>query len=80
MDVARAEPFQANCCEMPSPAPRGEAEIYRALRDKLVTAHCANKRPSHRCAGLITIDRESITFQCPRCGDAKQVLTEGEKR
>lgn len=75
-ETRAAEPFEANCCDMPKPAPRDEAEIYRSLRDRLVKAHCADRRPAHKCAGLITIDRESITFQCPRCGDAKQTLTD----
>lgn len=71
----RAGPFEADCCEMPTPAPRQEAEIYRHIRDTLVAAHCADGRPAHRCAGMITIDRDAITFQCPRCGDAKRILT-----
>ena len=78
MESVRARPFEANCCDMPSPAPRVEAEIYRSLREGIVRAHCADKRPAHKCAGTITIDRETITFQCPRCGDARQTLTEPE--
>lgn len=72
-----AGPFEANCCDMPKPASRSESEIYRHLRDLLVRAHCADKRPSHKCAGLITIDRATITFQCPRCGDARKTIVEG---
>jgi predicted RNA-binding Zn-ribbon protein involved in translation (DUF1610 family) len=44
------------------------------MRDTLVSAHCADKRPAHMCAGLITIARDHITFQCPRCGDARQII------
>jgi hypothetical protein len=70
---------EINSCTMPTPATRKESELYRLMRDRLIKAHCADKRPAHRCAGKITIDREHITFQCPRCGDARQlILPEGE--
>lgn len=70
---------EINSCTMPTSATRSESEIYRSIRDRLIKAHCADKRPAHRCAGLITIDREHITFQCPRCGDARQLIQPEEK-
>lgn len=62
----------ANACHMPKPAPRREAEIYRSFRKLIVKAHCAADRPAHRCAGVISIDRTTITMNCPRCGDFRQ--------
>lgn len=70
----RAGRFEANCCEMPTPAPAAEAAVYRSFRDLVIKAHCADKRPSHRCAGQITITRDAILLQCPRCGDAKEII------
>lgn len=60
-------------CLMPEPAPSREAEIYTKLRDRLVRAHCEAKR-EHACCGKITIDRAHITFNCPLCGDARQLI------
>lgn len=65
-----------NSCDMPTPTTRDEATVYRHIRDTLVAAHCADKRPSHRCCGAITIDRATITFACPRCGDARKTIVE----
>jgi hypothetical protein len=59
---------------VPIPAPARDAEIYARLRDTIVRAHCADGRPAHRCAGRITITRTDITFQCLRCGDARQII------
>lgn len=67
-----------NICKMPTPARMREAEIYASLRDTIVRAHCADKRPAHRCAGKITITRTDITLQCPRCGDARQIIGGGD--
>lgn len=74
--IRRDTRWPVNSCEMPTPAPRNEAQIYRHLRDTLVRAHCADSRPVHRCAGLITIARDHITFQCSRCGDARKTVTD----
>lgn len=63
-----------NGCNMPKPAPKRDAAIYASMRDLMVRAHCADKRPAHRCAGAITITRTDIMFQCPRCGDARQII------
>lgn len=68
--------LKANYCHMPEPAPRDEAEIYRHMRDLLIRAHCGDSRPTHRCAGEITIARDHITFQCPRCGDLRQTIVQ----
>ena len=66
---------RVNSCDMPEPAPAREAELYCQIRDWFLRVHCADKRPAHRCAGSITIERQTITMQCPRCGDARQILT-----
>lgn len=68
--------MKATFCEMPRPAPADEAEVYRRMRDLLIRAHCADKRPAHRCCGEITIARDHVTFQCPRCGDARQTVVD----
>jgi hypothetical protein len=64
----------ATACHMPTPVSRDEATIYRHFRDLIMRAHCADNRPSHRCAGTISIDRTSITLNCPRCGDARKII------
>lgn len=73
--IKDAGPFEANCCHMPRIAPISETQIYERFRNHILKAHCADKRPGHRCAGKITLDCTSITLQCPRCGDAKAILT-----
>lgn len=67
-------PERPNCCGMPEPAPRLESRIYRKFRELIMLAHCADKRPTHKCAGKITIDRTTITLNCPRCGDLRQII------
>jgi hypothetical protein len=74
--IRPAGPFEAAACAMPKPAPIDEASVYEKIRDLMIASHCADQRPAHRCAGTITITRDAITFQCPRCGDAKQLLGE----
>jgi hypothetical protein len=64
---------EINSCTMPTPAKRSESKIYRSLRDTLIRAHCEAKR-AHNCCGKITIDRDHITFNCPLCGDARQII------
>ncbi len=63
-----------NACEMPKPAPRKEADIYRGIRDTLVNAHCANDRKEHPCCGVITITVKHITMKCKLCGDSRQLI------
>lgn len=65
---------EINCCHVPTPAKRSDAEIYESLRGRLIKAHCAAGRGSHHCCGRITIDRTSITLQCPLCGDARNLI------
>lgn len=72
--IKDAEAFEANVCRMPTRAPQQEAEIYRSMRDHLIQAHCADKRPAHKCCGQITITRDAIVLQCPRCGDDKKII------
>jgi predicted RNA-binding Zn-ribbon protein involved in translation (DUF1610 family) len=70
---------EINSCHIATPATRTDSDIYRSIRDRIIKAHCADKREAHKCAGKITIDREHITFQCPRCGDARNLIRpEGE--
>lgn len=64
---------EINTCEVAAAAPENEAAVYRSMRDTLIRAHCAAKR-DHACCGRITIDRAHITFNCPLCGDARQLL------
>lgn len=67
--------MKVNICDIPAPAPRDEATIYRSLRDTLIRTHCEAKR-DHLCCGKITIDREHVTFNCPLCGDVRQIIPE----
>lgn len=65
----------ATACHMPVPVrSKKEAEIYRKFRELVIKAHCADDRPAHRCAGTISIDRATITLNCPRCGDLRQII------
>lgn len=68
----------ANLCHMPTPEEPKIATIYRQMREMLVRAHCADKRPHHRCAGAITITRDTITLNCPRCGDLRKTLEKAD--
>jgi hypothetical protein len=70
----------ANCCHMPKPAPKKEAEVYRKFRDLIVRTHCADDRPAHRCAGTISIDRATVTMNCPRCGDCRQIIEQAPEK
>lgn len=62
-----------NSCDVATPAPRNEAEIYGHMRDLIIKAHCAEKR-GHKCCGAITITAEHITFNCKLCGDSRQKI------
>src|SRR4051794_5714143 len=75
-EVRVAAPFEANCCHMPKPVTAAGAEVYRKIRDTLMRAHCADSRPAHRCAGEVTLDCNSITLHCPRCGDSKGIISD----
>lgn len=67
----------ANACHMPLPEEPKVAAVYAGIRTSMVKAHCADKRPSHLCAGAITITRDTITLNCPRCGDLRKTLEGG---
>lgn len=54
-------------CFLPTRLPAEEAEIYQALR----RTHCADGRDGHDCQGRVSLDRNGITLNCPRCGDAR---------
>lgn len=64
----------ANACHMPTPEGDRMAKVYAGIRTTMVKAHCADHRPSHRCAGAITITRDDITLNCLRCGDVRKTL------
>lgn len=68
----------ANCCHMPAPEEPKMATIYANMRKAIVKAHCADARPAHRCAGAITITRDTITLNCPRCGDIRKTLEKAD--
>lgn len=63
-----------NACHMPEPVPPGEAEIYAAIRDRMIKAHCSADR-AHDCCGSITFTRDAITMNCPLCGDSRGLIT-----
>ncbi len=65
---------EINSCLTPTPVRAKEAEVYTSIRDTVVRAHCAAKRPSHRCCGKITLTRTDMTLNCPLCGDAKSLI------
>jgi hypothetical protein len=64
----------ATCCHMPVAEEPKVAAVYRKMRELIVRAHCADKRPTHRCAGTVSIDRATITLNCPRCGDLRKII------
>lgn len=68
----------ANACHMPAPEEPKMADIYRKIRETLVRSHCVDEREHHRCAGAITITRDTITLNCPRCGDVRKTLEQAE--
>lgn len=76
--VKTAGPFEANCCNMPKPASKRATKIYDSIRELMIRAHCADKRPAHKCAGAVTITRDTITLNCPRCGDARSTLPKAD--
>lgn len=63
-----------DCCHVPAPASRTDSQIYESIRSHIVKSHCAARRGPHLCCGCVTIDRTSITLQCPLCGDAKSLI------
>lgn len=66
----------ANCCHMPTPEEPRVAQVYANIRKLMVKAHCADNRPHHKCAGAITITCDTITMNCPRCGDVRKIIEE----
>lgn len=64
----------ATACHMPTPCDPREAKVYKGFRELVVRSHCADGRPAHRCAGAITITRDNITLNCPRCGDLRKTI------
>lgn len=68
----------ATACHMPRPEDPKMAAIYAGIRRTIVKAHCADHREHHRCAGAITITRDTITLNCPRCGDVRKTLESGK--
>lgn len=66
--------MKPNTCDMPTPARRSEAEIYRSIRDRMVRSHCDRKAAAHQCCGAITITRTDITLNCRLCGDVRSIL------
>lgn len=64
-------------CHMPKPLKRTDAQIYEAIRAKLIKAHCSAGRPDHLCCGKVTIDRRHLTLQCPLCGDLRANMEGG---
>ncbi len=71
---ARAGDGGANVCHMPTPETPKMAGVYKQMRELVVRVHCADKRPAHKCAGAVTIDRTTITLNCPRCGDVRKII------
>lgn len=68
----------ANCCHMPVSETKKLSTVYAGIRRLMVKAHCADSRPHHLCAGAITITRDTITLNCPRCGDLRKTLEQPE--
>ena len=56
------------CCGIPGQLCAAETAIYQKIRE----FHCARKEEPHECSGRMTIDRNGLTLQCPRCGDSRQ--------
>jgi hypothetical protein len=59
-------------CFLPTRTSEKEAELYQKLHGRL----CADNRPTHSCAGKVSIDRLGITLSCPRCGDHRSLFPE----
>lgn len=68
----------ATACHVPAPEEPRMAAIYAGIRQTIVKAHCADHREHHRCAGAITITRDTITLNCLRCGDLRKILESGK--
>lgn len=60
-----------NACHMPTPAEKREREIYL----KVLEVHCEQRGDGHECRGKISITRNTITLNCPLCGDSRKTLT-----
>lgn len=69
-----AKPYPDHCLIPGEVDNDREADLYRRIRDTLLRAHCDDGRDEHRCVGRITLDRDGITLNCARCGDARQLL------
>ncbi len=68
---------KGSVCNMPTPVPEKEQEIWRKLHRLLHRGHCARGKEAydrHECQGQITIDRYTVTLQCPLCGDARRII------
>lgn len=61
---------------MPTTASTKEAELFH----KIHRSYCAAGREAHACVGRVTIDRLGLTFNCPRCGDARSLFPEEAPR
>lgn len=63
-----------NTCEVPQACDVHEIELYR----KFHSMHCARReKGEHDCMGRVTLDRNGVTLQCPRCGDSRKVYANG---
>jgi hypothetical protein len=72
MGDATKHGLRPNVCHWPPKQARPtEVEIYEGIRSTMINAHCAAGRDEHHCCGRVTIDRTSLTLQCPLCGDLK---------
>lgn len=56
---------------LPTTSSAMEARLFR----KIHARYCAGPA-AHACVGRITIDRLGMTFNCPRCGDARCLYPE----
>lgn len=68
-DVRRRPPIIS---DVPEPFGDGETRFYEDIRTRVLKAHCASGRDGHDCLGRVTLDRNSVTLNCPLCGDARK--------
>lgn len=57
-------------CHMPGKVEPQEVKIYQ----KILGMHCENKTEGHKCLGEITITAQTLTLQCPLCGDVRKMM------
>lgn len=62
-------PERGSACALP----RKLSQLESDLMKKFHSMYCAEKLPNHECQGRVSVDRNGVTLNCPRCGDERKV-------